>query len=885
MRSSPRYLTTGLTAALLLSCQGDHLAAPGTVTLGMTTDMVIDDDIATVGLYVRQLDGTRVLNTWGWRQDAKCDDSGVCQIKFPATFVIESGARDSRVHARIIGFDHAQNPIVMREARFRVATEGATALRLPLLWVNSGVVQDHGAGRDIAAGEDGALPFDPFVRFRDDCPAEQTRDDRGECVSIDSDAALETLDPLVGLPDPKAPCLDPVACFSDGERRFRTSGLQDEANGCSLEVPAAIAADRVNVAVVVPDEVPGYLVDGMRIRPLAAGSAVVACAGDRCSGATGAGAENVLFPPAVCRKLRDVAGPDPSFLISTRCASRDVRTPLCASWNLSVGTLPADPPRPAPTNTSSSWFEVADLRGTLSSFSTQGADLLLGSSEADAVRVHRFAAPPFGQPARAADLVYDTPIGSTAELLRVSSSRPNLGSNGAHEGYSEGYVVTAPDRIAYLPPAGGAPVPVRLAIDCTDPNSRWIPAFGNAKIRAISMARVDATSRDIAARLRQIAEAGDVSALITPETLGSMALAIVSFERDDSGRPGQTEWMNTVGVAGSALLSGQLRFGSAANVKYSSPDPTCIQLFPTTRHDGDPGTDRCVGIDSSTCCQTGPCAGVFDGSGGPLGVSTEVAPNELGNFIAFDREFAAAEAEKDFRWCGMEDAQFLIDTIGQAVIGGGSLDNLPPTPISCFSEYFDYDKGPLWVGSMAIGGGFRSPDEVDQRRLFTLLDPTSSKRRLTLFETSESLFLEDANGEYVRSELGNRQHRERSWRELEGRVFAKPERGTRIVSFSADGGATNVACYVAETPTVACYDQDGKPVALPIDTGFVSRIFLDDTNLRDDEANLYVAVQCTAAAQPDPARKDGRVFVYRLPWSSLTTGQETLPNPCRPSSP
>lgn len=880
MRHRPRLTSSVLAAALSLSCTGDHQAAPGSVTLGMSTDMVIDDDIAVVGLYIRQLDGPRVVNTWGWRQEAECDAQGLCKIQFPATFTIESGAADSRVHVRVVGFDASSAPVVMRESRFAVPTDGTSLLRLPLLWVNSGVVTDRSPGSAVAAGDDGKLPFDPFARFADDCnDPEKTRDERGECVSIEGDAQIESYDPEQGLSEPKAPCLDPVACFADGERRFRTTGLRDEVDGCSIEIPAAIDAKLVNVALIVANDLPGYRVDDMHIRPLANGSAVEACAGNaRCSGRAAGGAENVFFPAAVCKKLRSAGGAEPSFLISTRCASRDVRTQLCASWNQSTGTVPQQPPRPAPQSSSASSFEVTGLTGELTSFSTQGAELLLGSREANGVRVHRFVAPPFGTPAAAATRSYELPPGSMAELLRVSTSRPNLGPNGTHGHYSEGYAVTAPDRISYLPPDGGTPLPVRLAIDCTDPTSTWYPAIDNSKIRAISMARIDATAKDIAERTRQIAADGGVGSLVTPEVLGSMALAIVSIERDDDDQPGKTVWKSTVGMAGSALLSGQLKLGSASSVKYSSPDPTCIQLFPTTDHDGDPGTDRCAGLDGDECCESGPCAGVFDGSG-PLGLSTEIAPNELGNFIPFDAELGI-DQEKEFRWCGMEDAQHLIDTVGKAVLGGGPLDALPPTPIACFTEYFDYPKGPLWVGSMAIGGGFRSPDGVDERKLFTLLDPGKSSRRLTLFETSQSLFVKDANGQYVRGELGNRQHQERQWREAEGRVFAKPEPGTRIVSYSGDGGQTNIACYVAETPTVACYDQDGKPVSLPLDTGFVSRIQLDDTNLDEAEANLYVALQCKPRSS-DPV---GRVFVYRLPWSSLTGAEarEPLPNPCRP---
>ena len=868
------------------ACAGDPPGSAGSVTLAMSTDLTIDDDIATVGLYLQQLDGTRVVNTWGWTQNAECDANHLCTIKFPATFVVGAGAAQSTVRVRVVGFGKDRAPVVMRESRFQVATDKVNAVRFPLLWVNSGVVSDGAQGVDLAGTESGALSFDPFSRWNDGCVSTdgtpQTRDDRGECVSVDSFALTENYDPDAGLGDDKQACLDPKVCFGEGERRFRTAGLHDEIGGCSLEVPYAVDARSVNIALIVPPSEPGYLVDDLRIRPLALGTSAEACAGNaRCAQATASGAENLFFPSAVCTKLRRAGGDNPSFLVSLRCPSRTVDEPICATWNISEGTVPAEAPRPAPAESPATSFEVTGITGALTSFATQGAELVLGSREADHVTAHRFVAPPYAATStpKAADAVYTLPQDSTMELLRVSTPRPNVGPNGAIDEYSEAYALTAPDRISYLPPGGGPAVPVRFAIDCTNPQDHWQPYLGNAHIRAVSMARIDATAKDNAARLQQIADEGGVGDLITPKLLGAIGLGIISYERDDANHPGQTEWMNTVGVVGSPLLSGQLHFGAADSLRDSSPDPTCIQVFTTVRHDGDPGNNRCDGVDGGTCCSTGPCAGVFAGAGGPLGRSTEIAPNELGNFIPFATNFAAADPAKQFRWCGMEDGQFLIDKIGTAITQGGMLTDLPQTAISCFNEYFDYTKGSLAVGSLAIGGGFRSADDQDDRKLFALLDPDADTRRLTLFETTQSLFKKDADGQYIRTDAGNRSHQERLWHEIENKVFATPQPGTHIVSYSGDGGQTNVVCYVAETPTVACYDQDGRPVSLPLDTGFVSAIHLDDTSLTDDENNLYIALQCT----PEKEHPAGRVFVYRVPWTSITGAgvRDPLPNPCR----
>lgn len=301
----------------LLSCTGAD--EPGLV-LAMSTDLIVPEDVHSVGLYMQHLepDG-KVRRRWTFAASPIFDGTNYV-VRFPATLAVASRKVDGdRLRTRVVAFTNGPDgltPLVMREARTTMPTDRAAVLRLPMLWINAGTVTDHAPGAGI--GND---TTDPFSRFESDCPAEQTRGDSGECESID--IPLESLSAPAETPETACFRVDEV--FGPGADLVRA---EIPANaGCAIALGRSFDASRTQVALVTAS---GYEVGADRVRPLPRSAFEVRGA-------------SLQLTPRACADLSTAR----AVLVSERATDASVET-VCANWTNAPAPVPVSPAVPSP---------------------------------------------------------------------------------------------------------------------------------------------------------------------------------------------------------------------------------------------------------------------------------------------------------------------------------------------------------------------------------------------------------------------------------------------------------------------------------------------------------------------------------------------------------
>lgn len=315
-----RRLRWSLVPALLaLGCKSENASG---VVLVLDTDMTVPDSIDEVGLYLdHEQDGRHSVVLAQRAKPIYDPETGTYSVRFAATLGISSGESKSadRLRSRFVAFAADGAVVAMREARTTLPSTGVKQLRLPLLFVNAGRVQDTQAGLVAPAGsnvdflEIGTDPrANPFTRFRHpECADEQTLNDLGVCEGID--VAVESLpdyaEPEEGLP---IACLSPVACFGE-TRGVRSVPLSAT---CTASVPEA-AANQVAVAVRTRR---GYAIGGAQsvfVQPV-----------DRTLYQYAAG--TLTLEPALCAQVQREGLNE--VLVSVKCAPKEPGTPICGAW-------------------------------------------------------------------------------------------------------------------------------------------------------------------------------------------------------------------------------------------------------------------------------------------------------------------------------------------------------------------------------------------------------------------------------------------------------------------------------------------------------------------------------------------------------------------------
>ncbi|RYZ67497.1 MAG: hypothetical protein EOP08_02630 [Proteobacteria bacterium] len=243
------------------------------------------------------------------------------------------------MQVRFVAYDAAGNVRAMREARASVPSTGTRLLRLPLLWINDGLVETAGGPLVASSGVQLAdvglqdVTEDVFTRLSDGCPADHTRGDDGLCQSID--VRFEDLEDLGGKAVAPIPaCMDLVACFRGTQVETFALGLR---SGCELPIQATASTEKPALMLVGPNT-GGFPVAG---RTGADDAALTGRPIDDALYDYDVERHVVRFGPALCAKIeRDGIT---TAIVSAKCAPKDTDAPICGALKqVSTGPRPTN---------------------------------------------------------------------------------------------------------------------------------------------------------------------------------------------------------------------------------------------------------------------------------------------------------------------------------------------------------------------------------------------------------------------------------------------------------------------------------------------------------------------------------------------------------------
>lgn len=312
-----------------MACSSEEHPKAG-ILLGLDTQLTVPREIKRVGLYIEHSHEGRREVVVSQETETTCDAER-CSVTFMATFAIQSGLeadQSDRIRSRFVGFGENGAPIAMREARTAVPTRDVRKLRLPLLFINAGRVEDTQAPGVApsadAVGLRAETSANAFERFRTiGCGPEQTLGDDGECTSID--IPLESL-PAGETFEKPAACFDAAICFG-GENGVRELPVGQD---CNVHLPAS---DGAEVAVGIRAD-SGYATgnaDGAAVHPL-----------DQELYDYDAREHVVFLKHAACVAAQNQ--PRQTVLVSVRCAPKPAAIPTCAPWQEVAVPAPAAHP-------------------------------------------------------------------------------------------------------------------------------------------------------------------------------------------------------------------------------------------------------------------------------------------------------------------------------------------------------------------------------------------------------------------------------------------------------------------------------------------------------------------------------------------------------------
>ncbi len=309
----------------MFACSGTSSPATGLV-LGLQLELAVPSDTDHVAVLVTLIQGER-RTTQAPASLSPIESSGV---NFVATLVLESHDPSDRVQVRFIAFDADGKVRAMREALTRVPQQGTALLRMPLLWINDGLVQDSGAGPLASQNGELALASVATQSLTDDgfarlsmigCAAEETRGNDGACRPIAADDELEPL-PNSSVTVKLAPCFEVNQCFSGPEVRRVDLAAMDN---CEIHIEATAGTPKPALGFTGPST-GGFPVNDADVPELVrpADDALYTYLPER----------HVLrLNEALCAKvLRDRI---PTAIVSAKCAPKQTNTLVCASYNKS----------------------------------------------------------------------------------------------------------------------------------------------------------------------------------------------------------------------------------------------------------------------------------------------------------------------------------------------------------------------------------------------------------------------------------------------------------------------------------------------------------------------------------------------------------------------
>lgn len=219
--------------------------------LGFSTDLQVPDDVGAIGVYVQSNDNVVLSQVTSAEKRA----DGTSVVRLPATLAVRSPkSGQTTVKVRVVAFDRAANPIVVKQSAATTPRERVALLRMPLLWVNRATLNGGNpvATRPAKAGGlrvQATVPSDDSLAAIVDCNGDATLTRvAGKCVPVevidgDDASALPEYEQesFFGRSTGTPLCFDTTFCSAGG-----TDAVVDNAT-CSFDTIAAAGA--INVAV------------------------------------------------------------------------------------------------------------------------------------------------------------------------------------------------------------------------------------------------------------------------------------------------------------------------------------------------------------------------------------------------------------------------------------------------------------------------------------------------------------------------------------------------------------------------------------------------------------------------------------------------------------
>ncbi|MBK8214512.1 MAG: hypothetical protein IPK71_12290 [Myxococcales bacterium] len=325
----------------LVACRGTTATAePSALFLGVSSDLVVDDDFDSVGLFVSVRGEVKLARV----EEVKPTGS----VALPGTLSItQPSDAATPVHIRVAGYKKGQ-VIAVRDAVTTVPTGRISLLRLPVQWLSSGSkisgkqrsdtgATPAGAGVTLKADPIGAASnFPEFAPYFEGlvvpCAAGETLVD-GTCAPIDvsgllipstnNEHAAQLFGGAVGIDDKGAPqggsCFPVEECFTESEE----VSLESLGADCALPI-SSVPTSQINFAI--QRKTRGEM---KFVVPLD----YVETPGKHTSGGFYEKEGKYHLPKAICERALGRRDDIAALRVSTTCKSKTAATPTCGPWS------------------------------------------------------------------------------------------------------------------------------------------------------------------------------------------------------------------------------------------------------------------------------------------------------------------------------------------------------------------------------------------------------------------------------------------------------------------------------------------------------------------------------------------------------------------------
>jgi hypothetical protein len=350
------FVCAGVVSGLVACRSTTVTVEPSALFLGVSTDLVVDDDFDSVGLFVSVRGEVKLARV----EEVKPTGS----VALPGTLSItQPSDAATPVHIRVAGYKKGQ-VIAVRDAITTVPTGRISLLRLPVQWLSSGSkisgkqrsdtgATPAGAGVTLKADPIGAASnFPEFAPYFEGlvvpCAAGETLVD-GTCAPIDvsgllipstnNEHAAQLFGGAVGIDDKGAPqggsCFPVEECFAESEE----VSLESLGADCALPI-SSVPTSQVNFAI--QRKTRGEM---KFVVPLD----YVETPGKHTSGGFYEKEGKYHLPKAICERALGRRDDIAALRVSTTCKSKTAATPTCGLWS-AVNTKQQAAPRPASTS-------------------------------------------------------------------------------------------------------------------------------------------------------------------------------------------------------------------------------------------------------------------------------------------------------------------------------------------------------------------------------------------------------------------------------------------------------------------------------------------------------------------------------------------------------